>query len=115
MLAQGEGEGEPWRRHNAGREVCWEAITGGCPGAGEGAVPPGWLTELSCRACCRVSRSRVAHQASAMRHLYVGLTLHWLRAKYTAFILRICTCQGGSSRCTRPSTWLRKRSVSPRT
>lgn len=50
-----------------------------------------------------------------MRHLCVALTLHWLRARYTAFILRICTCQGGSSRCTRPSTWLRKRSVSPRT
>lgn len=45
----------------------------------------------------------------------MALTLHWLRARYTAFILRICTCQGGSSCCTRASTWLRKRSVSPRT
>lgn len=73
------------------------------------------LTELSCSACCSVGRSRAAHQASAMRHLCVALTLHWFSARYTAFILWICTCQGGSSRCTRPSTWLRKRSVSPRT
>lgn len=73
------------------------------------------LTEPSCSACWRVGRSRVAHQTSAMRHLCVVLTLHWLRAKYTAFILRICTCPGGSSCCTRPNTWLRNRSASPRT
>jgi hypothetical protein len=73
------------------------------------------LTELSCSACCRVGRSRVAHHTSAMRHLCVVLTLHWLSIRYTAFILWICTCHGGSSSCTRPSTWLRNHSVSLRT
>lgn len=109
-------EGEPRERqhtHGTGNGKC-VVRRSPCLAAGVGwAAPP--LTELSCRACCRAGRSRVAHQASAMRHLCVELTLHWLRARYTAFILRICTCQGGSSLCTRPSTWLRKRSVSPRT
>lgn len=73
------------------------------------------LTEPLCSACCTVGRSLVAHQTSAMRHLCVVFTLHWLRVKYTAFILWICTCHGGSSCCTRPNTWLRNRSVSPRT
>lgn len=110
-------EGEPRERQHThgtgnGKRVVRRSP---CLAVGRGGGPPPPLTELSCRACCRAGRSRVAHQASAMRHLCVELTLHWLRARYTAFILRICTCQGGSSLCTRPSTWLRKRSVSPRT